>query len=163
LPSAKDYPYFVDIARLEWSLHEANYAVDAPTLSAGDLAAAGVEEAQTWLLGLHPAATLHASAWRVAAIWLAHRQPARHALPASIDGPSRTLVFRDGWTPTLREIDAPEWAALATLARGATLDDALAVGIAQQASDVRQSTPFDPMAALRRWLADGLLIRPIRR
>ncbi|NML31745.1 HvfC/BufC N-terminal domain-containing protein [Paraburkholderia antibiotica] len=164
LPSANDYPYFTDVARLEWALHEANYAADAPTLRLDDLAAAGVDEAQTWPLELHPAATLHASAWQIAAIWLAHR-PDGHAIPASIDAPSRTLVYRDGWTPMLREIDASEWAALTALARGATLGDALVAGMTQQSADddVRGTPPFDLMAALRRWFADGLLVRRLVR
>ncbi|OLL27383.1 hypothetical protein BTH42_32785 [Burkholderia sp. SRS-W-2-2016] len=164
LPSAAAYPYFADIARVEWSLHEANQAADATPLSAGDLAVARVEEVETWRLDLHPAATLHASAWRIGAIWLAHRQPDSHALPASIDAPSRTLVYRAGWTPTLRELDASEWAALTALASGATLGDALSTAIAQPASDdaPNGAPPFDPLTALQGWLADGLLVRPQR-
>ncbi|ALK29229.1 HvfC/BufC N-terminal domain-containing protein [Burkholderia plantarii] len=176
LPAAAGYPYFADVARLEWSLHAANRAADVPPLRAAELAAAGVDAAQDWPLALHPAAALHASPWRVAAIWLAHQRPDGPALPASIDGPGRALVYRDGWTPAVRELEAPEWAALGALARGATLGEALAAGLAS-APDMAEeaamtdpsgeplpspSPPFDPATALRRWLADGLLTRPAR-
>ncbi|MBI0326452.1 HvfC/BufC N-terminal domain-containing protein [Burkholderia plantarii] len=178
LPAAAGYPYFADVARLEWSLHAANHAADAPPLRAAELAAAGVDAARDWPLALHPAAALHASPWRVAAIWFAHRRPDGPTLPASIDGPGRALVYRDGWTPTVRELEAPEWAALGALARGATLGEALAAGLTaapdmaaeagttdlpgEPPSPPSPSPPFDPAAALRRWLADGLLARPAR-
>lgn len=161
-PSSAAYPYFGDVARLEWALHEANYALDAAALGVNDLAAAEIDDALAWRPALQPAATLHASAWRVAAIWLAHRRPECHTLPAAIDEPSRTLVYRDGWTPALRELDASEWAALSALSHGASLGDALAAGIAQQASDTSRA-PFDAAAVLRRWLGDGLLVRPCPR
>lgn len=173
LPAAAGYPYFADVARLEWALHAANQAADAPPLRAAELAEAGVDAAQDWPLALHPAAALLASPWRVAAIWLAHRRPDGPALPASIDGPGRALVYRDGWTPTVREVEAPEWAALGALACGATLGEALAAGLtaapgmAAEAGTTNPpgeppSSPFDPAAALRRWLADGLLTRLAR-
>lgn len=162
-PGARRHPYFADVARVEWSLHEAYGAADAPALSAADIAAADPASVGQWALRLHPAAVLHRSAWSVGAILLAHRKPSYHAFPSSIDVPARILVYRSGWRATLREIGAPEWAALDALSRGAALGGALESALAVACADVtpiaRQGPSIDPGAMFARWLGDGLLIR----
>lgn len=156
-PHAAAHRYFADVARLEWLLHEAHGAADAVALTPAAARDAGAALGG-WRLRLHPAAAIHRSAWRTAAIWLAHAAPAqhvRHALPACVEGATVALVYRAGWVPTVRETGAAEAAALDVLAGaasfGATLGDAL--GAALAADD-----GADPAALFTRWLADGLLV-----
>lgn len=159
LPVAADYPYFPDIARLEWLLHEVHGAPDTKPLSVHEVQTADPAEPDKWLLCLHPAAVPYTSEWRTASIWLAHRQPLTHPLPAAIYGPTRAIVYRSGWTATVRETSAAEWIALASLASTATLGDALVVAQEQNAKLEPQAQSFDPAALFASWLADGLLVR----
>lgn len=157
-PLAAGHGYFADVARLEWLLHEAHGAPDAAALTLRDVQAAGADQVDAWQLALHPAAVLYRSSWRAAAIWLAHDAPAQHAMPPDAMGGTLALVYRSGWTPRVREIDAVEAGALGVLAGGATLGAALAA--AQQAHMLdKAGAPFAPAPLLLRWLADGLLVQ----
>ncbi|WP_181885326.1 DNA-binding domain-containing protein [Trinickia dinghuensis] len=162
-PGAQRYPYFADVARVEWSLHQAHGAADAQPLTVADIAKADPSSVGGWVLRLHPAVALHACAWRVGAIVLAHREPSNHAFPPSIAEPARVLVYRADWRATLREIGASEWAALDTLSRGATLGDALESALTPASADVTSTThasvSADPSAMFVKWVAGGLLIR----
>lgn len=155
---AAAHGYFADVARLEWLLHQAHGAPDAVALTLPDVQVAKAGQVEAWRLALHPAAVLYRSPWRAAAIWLAHEDSGRHAMPRDAEGTTLALVYRSGWTARVREIDAAEAAALAVLAGGAALGDALAA--AQQAHLQDQAAaPFAPAPLLLRWLADGVLIR----
>lgn len=157
-PPAAAHGYFADVARLEWLLHQAHGAPDAAALTLRDVQAAGAGQVDAWRLALHPAAVLYRSPWRAAAIWLAHDAAARHAMPADALGDTLALVYRHGWTPCVREIDAVEAGALDVLAGGATLGAALAA--AQQAHLLdKAAAPFAPAPLLLRWLADGVLVQ----
>jgi hypothetical protein len=155
-PGAAAHRYFADVARLEWLLHQAHGAPDAAAVTLDDVRAAGASQFDAWRLALHPAAALFRSRWRAAAIWLAHQAPAAHAMPASAEGDTLALVYRGGWTARVRELDAAEAAALAVLAAGATLGEALA---AAQAAHCPAGAPFAPAPLLLRWLDDGVLVR----
>lgn len=157
-PPAAAHGYFADVARLEWLLHEAHGAPDAAPLTLPDVQAAGAGQVDAWQLALHPAAVLYRSPWRAAAIWLAHDAAARHAMPAGPVGETLALVYRDGWTARVREIDAAEAAALGVLAGGADLGAALAAAQQAHLQDAN-GTPFAPAPLLLRWLADGVLVR----
>lgn len=159
LPVAADYPYFPDISRLEWLLREVHGAPDTKPLSVHEVETADPAELDKWLLCLHPAAVPYTSEWRTASIWLAHRQPLTHPLLASIYGSTRAIVYRTGWTATVRETSAAEWAALVSLAGTTTLGDALMAAQAQNAKLESRAQLFDPAALFASWLADGLLVR----
>ena len=157
-PAAAAHGYFADVARLEWLLHEAHGAPDAAALTLPDVQAAGAGQVDAWRLALHPAAMLYRSPWRAAAIWLAHAVPAEHAMPPDAAGATLALVYRSGWKPRVREIDAAEAAALGVLAGGAALGDALAAAQRAHLPD-KAAAPFAPAPLLLRWLADGVLVR----
>lgn len=151
-PHAASHRYFADVARLEWLLHQAHGAPDAQPLQVHAVQQAGAELAGSWRLGLHPAAALFQSAWRAAAIWLAHSD-GQCRMPSHPHGPSQALVYRTGWQLRVRELDDGELRALQLLAEGCSLGAALAA--------VHHASP-DPAAApacFTRWLADGLLVR----
>jgi len=159
LPVADAYPYFSDTARLEWMLHLAHGAHDGNSLSVRDVRAVEPSELESWPLCLHPSVGLYVSRWSTVSIWFAHTQPLTHALPASIHQPMRAIVYRSGWSPTVREISETEWTALAALAEITTLGHALLVAGERHERLGAKAQAFDPGALLSRWLTDRLLVR----
>lgn len=139
-------PWFADLARLEWLLHQSHGAPNAAPLSLHEVQRAGAR-LDAWRLRLHPAAVPYRSQWRTVALWLGQGEAASRA------GSTLALVYRSGWHARVRETDAAEWRALSILAEGATLGEALAAAQAESAAGI------DPGALFTRWLADGLLVR----
>ena len=146
--AARSYPYFADVARLEWALHRAYYAADKPALSAAEFAGIDAEALDGLHLRPRAGVALLASPWACATIWLAH-QPGGPSLPRQLDTPSRALIYRPRWRATLRSLGAGEFAALEGLLNGASLGTALEAAVVADAD-------FDPSAALARWIADAL-------
>lgn len=146
-PPAAAYPYFPDVARLEWAVHCAFYGADSIPLSAADLGAEAIEHTP---VRLRPGHALLASEWAVADIWQAHQSPPAGPLPQDLASPCRALVYRPAWRVQVRRLGPGEWAALGLLAEGTTLAGALEAGL-------DGDTNFDPGAALQAWLAEGLL------
>lgn len=146
-PHVADLPYLPDMARLEWLVHRAHYAPDAPPLDATAFAALTPEQFAATRLTPHPAAAAFTSRWAVVPLWLAHQAGSGVAFP-SIDVPSHGLVCRPGWRATVLAEGKAGYAMLARLTRGETvaaaLDAALAIDVA-----------FESGAALQRWLAAG--------
>ena len=71
-PSLSSEPYLADSARLDWLVHLASRAADAPdALPSLDALATIAPEALK--LGLRPGTGVLASAWPVVSIWLAHQ------------------------------------------------------------------------------------------
>ncbi|HEY5863731.1 MAG TPA: DNA-binding domain-containing protein, partial [Casimicrobiaceae bacterium] len=71
-PVSEQVPYLPDVAKLEWLVHLAHYAADAPPFDAAVLA--GIPAAQLGQARLvpAPATALVESRWPVASIWRAH-------------------------------------------------------------------------------------------
>ncbi|MDN0074877.1 DNA-binding domain-containing protein [Crenobacter sp. SG2303] len=123
---AADLPYLGGVARLEWALHRAYYAVDATQFSPATLAAIAPESWGELCLAFQPACALVRSAhWPIVAIWQAHRPG---GAPSRVDlgsGGENALVYRQpdleaGLLP-LSDADA---AFIAALMGGATLETA---------------------------------------
>jgi uncharacterized protein (UPF0276 family) len=144
-----NYPYFPDMARLEWALHRAHYAPSAQAMDAPALAAAG-EDADRAQVRLHPACTLLASEWNVAALWLAHQPGTQSGFPERLDLPCWMAVARPHWKAAVLPLDRAGHAALAVLRDGGTLGAALDAALALDAQ-------CDIAAAFRLWLEWGLL------
>lgn len=145
-PHVADLPYLPDMARLEWLLHRAHYAPDAPALNGAAFAALKPEQFAAARLVPHPAAHAFASRWAVVPLWLAHQPGSDVAFPP-IDVPSHALVCRPRWRPTVQPEDAAGHAMLARTLAGETVGAALDAALALDGT-------FDVGAALRRWL-DG--------
>jgi uncharacterized protein (UPF0276 family) len=147
---AHDYPYFPDMARLEWLVHTAHGAPDAapptPAPLPGSIDPAAFEASRPVL---HPALRLYTSPWATAALWHAHR-PGGAPWPDDLHVPTHALVLRAGWQVDVVALDVAEHAALAQLAAGGTfgmaLDDAYAL-----------DEDFDAAAAVHRWLTGGIV------
>jgi hypothetical protein len=146
-----DYPYMPDVARLEWALHTAHYAHNAPAASAPALASMDTEALGALRLRLHPACSLVYSAWAVEAIWRAHQPGGR--TPGNIRAESRTLICRPAWRAEVLPLSRGEFAALDAIRTGADLGTAL-----ETAQDAE--TAFDPAVGLSRWLGRGAFLVP---
>jgi len=147
---AADYPYFPDLARLEWAVHEAWFAPDAdgPPATLAGLAPDAFEAARAVL---HPSLRLHASPWATAALWHAH-QDGGPDFPDVLRADTYALVLRPRFDVRVEAIGAAEHAALSRLARGDTFGVAL-----DAAFDV--DGDFDVAAHLRRWLDRGIVTK----
>lgn len=137
-PDTQDLPYLPDMARLEWRVHLAYYAAEAPPF---DFSRA--TEAR-----LAPACALLESAWPVATIWQAHQSGGD---PATVDlgaGAERALVLRPQWRVDVLALSRGDYGFLGRLAAG--LGPALEAGVAADPA-------FDPSTALARWVRQGVL------
>ncbi|WP_020652483.1 MNIO family bufferin maturase [Massilia niastensis] len=151
---AAQLPYLADMARLEWAVHLAALAPDARALDAAALSGLDPARLAAARFTLHPCCVLQRSAWAVAPLWRAHRQEGR-AFPAAMDVPGALLVLRAAWRVEVVELGAFEYAALARLAAGEALADALdtaCAGVEAEGGDVP-----DMGAMLRRWFDLGVV------
>ncbi|HYD80805.1 MAG TPA: DUF692 family protein [Paucimonas sp.] len=144
-----DYPYFPDMARLEWMLHCAHYADDAPPFDASRLAQLTPERFDHVRFRFHPACALFVSDWAIVDIWRAHQPDAEQALPSQLRYASRAIVARPCWKPEVLALDAGAFAALAALRDGAAFGAALDAALAADPE-------FDPGACLQQWLRHRL-------
>lgn len=127
-PQLANEPYLVDVARVEWALHEAATAADRPVDPVSFRLLTKSDPAQITLV---PAAGLALvnSEWPVASIINAHDDPqaglqeAGRRLRAKM--PECALVWRQGLKPMLREAAPEETAFLEELQNGTSLLHAL--------------------------------------
>lgn len=142
------YPYLPALAQLEWAVHRAYYAPDAPLLAPdalARLAPAALEQAR---LALHPAVSLHASQWASVQLWLAH-QGEGAAFPDDAGTPSFAVVARPQWHGVVAPVSPAAFAALDALRQGGTFGAALDAACAVDEA-------FDLAGSLRQWLALGV-------
>lgn len=140
--------YLPDIARLEWSCHESALAADAPPWDAAALARVPAERQGAIRLALHPSVRRLASEFPVVAIWEAN-QPDRDGTLAGAHSGERAICWRAGSLVRVRGMQRGEWAFVEQVARGATLESALA------AMDVRDAALVG--TTLERLAADGVI------
>jgi hypothetical protein len=152
-PQLADEAYLADVARLEWRVHLATRANDAPS-AAPALDALATTDPVRLRFALVPGSALLTSRWPVASIWLAHRRPpddaerfadVRAAFAAQRG--EHAFVWRDGLavrTAALGDADARFVRALLSSAPLAAALDAAGADFA-----------FD------RWLANALVSRQL--
>ncbi|MFZ6639931.1 putative DNA-binding domain-containing protein [Undibacterium sp. TC4M20W] len=152
IPDAADYPYFSDVAALEWQIHCAYYAADAEALSLTDLlqaVAAPGQDVQTVRLLFHPAASLYTAELDSVAIWLAHQVHTEAGFPENIRQACHGLVSRPQWSVELHRISKASFLALTALQQGSNLGTALEIAL-------DTDSEFDINAQLQFWFASGL-------
>jgi hypothetical protein len=146
------YEYFADVARLEWAYQEVLVAADHPTFELSALALVPPADYGALTFSTHPAMRLVHSRFPVLAIWRANQPGAtcdeRIALD---DGSSSVLLIRREDHVELRELPAPEFALIAALARGESLQQA-----AECALEIDPRVALD--AALGRIVSLGTLV-----
>ena len=146
-----DEPYLADSARLDWAVHRAGFAADAPT-RVPDLAPLALHDPAALRVTLAPGSVVVASRWPIATIWLAHQRPA--------DDPQRFDAVREAFAHARAE-DALVWRD-GLHVRVAALDDA-EVAFAHALLDARSlADALDaagPNLDFERWLAQALATR----
>jgi hypothetical protein len=122
-PHARALPYLPDVARLEWLRHESYHARDAQAFDFAALARIAPSRHGEIRFVLHPGARLMRSPHPVAAIWEAN-QSGRDGTPDRAQGPGCVLVRREQYAVRVERLEEAEWEFLASVARGATLEEA---------------------------------------
>lgn len=150
-PHVADYPYFPDIARLEWALHCAHYADQAKPVRTDALAALAPEQLDGLQLMLQPACSLIASDWAVLELWQAHQEGGAHAFPPQMASRNLGLVLRPQWKSQVLPLAEGAYATLHALQQGRTLGAALDAALEVDAD-------FDFGLHLQQWLAHGILV-----
>ncbi len=141
----RSLPYLPDVAALEWLVHRAHYAADAPLLARERMAVISPHDLLAARFGLHPACTWLQSRYPIATIWRAHQSDADVVLPATLDRAECALVVRPQWRAEVVESSTAEIAALAQLRAGNAMDDAIGAAFDADAK-------FDFAKTLVRWL-----------
>jgi hypothetical protein len=148
--NTRHLPYLPDMARLEWAWHRAYFAPDAAPFDPARLARIPPEAYAGLRLRLHPACTLLVTGFPVAAIWRAHQDDADFRIDLDRGG-EHLLVHRKDLRPDIAGIAPAELYWLAQLQQD------IAMGAATEAT-LAAHPDFDVAAALRRWLAQGVLV-----
>jgi hypothetical protein len=143
-PHTASLPYLPDMARLEWAMHRAHYASDAPAMTSSDLSAIAPDQLEECHLPLRPAVSVIASEWSVVPLWLAH-QPGGPPFPDEMAAASYGLIARPRWKIALVPLSRASHAVLAVLHGGGSFGAAL-----DAAFEIDEE--FDVAAQLRQWL-----------
>jgi hypothetical protein len=119
------HPNLTELAWIEWTLSEVFVAADAPRLDPAALAGVDWDKAR---LRLSPGLRLRPMTTNAIDVWFAWQEGMAAPGAAMLDAPAGAAVWRQGFAPRLRAIDATEHAALLSLredARFSALCDAL--------------------------------------
>lgn len=123
--AGSSYEYFADVARLEWAYQEVLVAADRPVFELSALALVPPADYGALTFSTHPALRLVHSEFPLLAIWRANQPDAPGDERISLDsGPSSVLLIRRNDHVELRELPPAEFALLAALSRGESLERA---------------------------------------
>jgi uncharacterized protein len=160
---AAELPYLSDVAQLDWAMHCADGAEDAPALDARALSQAlGTHAAVDVRLQLHPAVQVLASAYPLYDIWLYNQNVNQHAKRGDTEVTTTrealqgqcVIVHRPQWRATVTQITKAQATALQALQHGQSLQAALAAALAI-------APEIDLAQALANWCAMDILVRVI--
>jgi hypothetical protein len=151
-PYARELPYLPDVARLEWAWHESFHAAEHEKLAFEQLAQVAPGRYGELRFRLHPSARLVRSDYPVFSIWQANQPGVADVAGVELDsGGERVLVFRGDLDTRLFPLEENDWAFLASLARGDSLEDAASV-------EQLAARPDFLGPALSRWAEEGLIV-----
>ena len=158
------HPAMIDFARMDWALRAAFDGPDAAVLAAGDLQAVSPEDWPALVFHLHPTAQLQDLGWAVEPAWRALRahepesdEPAPE-LEAPVESIHQLLVWRQGLDTRWRALEALEAALLQAVSSAQSFEMICAEAARYVGEDAAAGTV---VRLLQRWLADGLLARPV--
>ena len=127
-PHAAELPYLSDVARLEWSWHQAFHAGDAPPFDLSRLLALPSDDHASLRFLLHPSVRLIQSHFPVFRIWEVNQPTFKDDVEVDWDDPVETLLIHrdtnDGVSVLIERIHAPGYAFLLALEKHATLEAA---------------------------------------
>ncbi len=147
-----------ELAQMDWLLRQAFDGEDAEALPLEILAELGAEDWETIGLEFVPTLSMTPLRWNTPAIW--------HALDKGLPPPESQalldqawlLVWRRGWQPHFRSLDAVEHLALGRLVDGMRFAD-----LCQALADAPEAAPDQAAHYLRTWMTDGLVRRLVKR
>ncbi|MGU7779086.1 HvfC/BufC family peptide modification chaperone [Burkholderia sp. PU8-34] len=142
------FRYFAHVARLEWALHDACFAADAPSFTPQQWHELGDERLLDAQLAIHPACAAIASDYAITDIWFAH-QPGGN-VPKRLDVATWALVVRPLWKPTVLVHSHAAHTAFVALQRRSTLAEALDAALAIDPQ-------FDFAAQWHTWIATSAI------
>lgn len=147
-----DDPEVAELAALEWALSRAFTAADAIAMTPDMLAGVGWDNA---VLHLTPSLSTLPATSNAAAIWSALSKGEMPPDAVALPEPAALLVWRQGFTPCFRTIDAVEERAIALCMGGATfgaLCGSMIEALGETEGVARAA------ALLGQWIADDLII-----
>lgn len=126
VPELAGLVWLADVARLEWRVHEAFHAADAPALEAARLGRVPQDRLAGLRLAPHPSARLFRSDWPVHRVWRVNQPDWTGDLAVDLDtGGVALAVYRDGTDIALLPLDDASHALAEDLAAGHPLGEAL--------------------------------------
>jgi hypothetical protein len=124
-PPCRGLVYLPDVARLEWLIHRAAYAAEAPTLAPEALRGLQASDASSLTFEFHPAVAYIDSPWPIDRIWLANRPGSDAAETIDLaQGGANLEVMRIGRDVMFRWLDAANFTFRHELWRGECLGQA---------------------------------------
>ena len=147
-PVNNDYPYFVNVAALEWLVHRAYYAADADVLSLPFLISAAAEKLSDVQLIFHPATQLFESPTASVSIWLSHQNDQEQNNQIDLSERNYGLITRQAWQVNVIALSEADFFALQALKQVKNLGLALEVAL-----DINPH--FDVAVALNTWFSVG--------
>ncbi len=151
---AASLAYLPDVARIERAWREAYHAADAEPLTAEDFAAIGADEIAGLALALHPSLRLLRSPYPAQTIWTMNAADG-DVRPVDLAQAEDTLIVRPDAEVTVRRVPPGGAAFVAALQQGATLGEAAAAALADDAR-------FDLAGNLSGLIAAGAIAGIIR-
>jgi len=142
-------PYLSDVAALEWLVHRAQRAADAPMLPRERLVALSPGELLAARFPLHPACAWLASAHPVCSIWTAHQTHSTIELSRVAPRAECALVTRRRWRVTVTPITRGDVLALDALRAGADMDATISAAL-------HGDRGFEFAKAFLRWIECGV-------
>jgi uncharacterized protein (UPF0276 family) len=143
------YPYFPDMAKLEWALHTAHYADNVELLDPAGLTQLSPDQLDAACVSFHPACRLIVSDWAVVQLWQAHQPEASVQFPTDIAQRDAGLVMRSCWKAGVLPLTPGAYAALFTLQQGQSLGAALDAAL-------EVDPEFEFGSCLQQWLAHDI-------
>ncbi|MEY2838136.1 MAG: hypothetical protein RJB60_435 [Pseudomonadota bacterium] len=140
-----------DLARLEWALRQAFDAANRPTMGLAELGTIPAEAWATLGFELAPGTTVLRLSHAVAPLW---QSLSREEAPEPVRNEATCLlVWRQGWQPHFRSLQADEAQAVEALLAGHSFSEACAHLAASNNGEARVSQ------WLQAWAKEGLLAR----
>lgn len=155
---ANRFPADADIAELatiDWQLRRAFDGPNATPLAPSALAALSPDQWETVGFEFNPTLFLAPLRHNTVAIWHALDQEQTPPAAVALPEPTWLLIWRKGWQPHFRTLNAIEHAVLSRLHAGASFAGVCAA-LGEQSTD-QQATQL-AAASLRVWLQDELIV-----
>ena len=148
---ARGLPYLTDVARLDWALNLAFHSPMGERLTATGLSIVPGEQLSSMKVSLAPGTCVIHSTYPLDRIWSTSQPDASTATVDLGEGGARLLVFRRPDDAAFISLTESEAVFVATLAAGASLDDAALAAFADDAD-------FDLSVTFRRLLDSGVFV-----